>query len=231
MHTQKGLDTTIPSRPLAGERSQGIVRLSARQSDLLPVMYALFGVEELSDLQHSIKSRHVRLVTPEDVPSLVALWRETWTKTYGPSLGLSTLNAMLQPLNQGVASMLPGNGERGYCLVLGTKVIGSAVVRERGQTAYLWGMYVLPEQQRAGVGSQLLAYVVQDLMLSKNIEARVLQSSTSAQEFYQACGFELVGEETTEVMASVPLPTLVLAANVDALRQSTRPSPSDPSSP
>lgn len=179
----------------------------------------------MSDLQHSINGWHARLVTPEDAPSLVALWRETWTKTYGPSLGLSALNAMLQPLNQGVASMLPGNGERGYCLVLGTKVIGSAVVRERGQTAYLWGVYVLPGHQRAGVGSQLLAHAVQDLTSSKNIEARVLRSSSSAQNFYRARGFGLVGEEMTEVMAGISLPTLVLAANVDALRRSIRSSP------
>ena len=96
----------------------------------------------MSDLQHSINGWHPRLVTPEDAPGLVALWRETWTKTYGPSLGPSALDAMLQPLNEGAASMLPGNGERGYCLVLGGEIIGSAVVRELGKIAYLWGMYV-----------------------------------------------------------------------------------------
>ena len=184
-----------------------------------------FGLEELSDLQHSINGWHARLVTPEDAPSLVALWRETWTKTYGPSLGVPALNAMLQALNQCVASMLPGNGERGYCLVLGTKVIGSAVVRERGETAYLWGMYMLPEHQRAGAGSRLLAHAVHDLTSSKSIEARVLRSSASAQEFYRTRRFEIVGEEITEVMASVSLPTLVLTAQVDALRWSTRSSP------
>lgn len=184
-------------------------------------MQALCGEEELSNLQHAIGERHARLATPEDAPGLVALWQETWTETYGPSLGSSVLATMLQRLNEGVVSMIPGDGERGYCLVFGAKIIGSAVVREREKVAYLWGMYVLPEHQRTGAGSQLLAHTVQNLTTSQHIEARVLHASASAQRFYRARGFERVREEMVEVLGSVSLPTLVLAADVDALRQSS----------
>jgi hypothetical protein len=48
---------------------------------------------------------------------------------------------MLEDLERrGVAALLPGTGERGYCAVRDGGVVGSAVVAERGRTAYLWGM-------------------------------------------------------------------------------------------
>jgi ribosomal protein S18 acetylase RimI-like enzyme len=136
-----------------------------------------YGEEELPDRQRSIDGRQVRPVTPGDTPGLIALWRETWTKTYGPSLGFSALNEMLQPLEEGATSMLPGSGERGYCLTFGTRIIGSAIVNERGKTAYLWGMYVLPEYQGDGAGSQLLFHAAHEITISKRVEARVLHSS------------------------------------------------------
>lgn len=169
-----------------------------------------------------VDAAHVRAVLPEDASGLVNLWRETWTQTYGPSLGPSRLDGLLQGLVDGTGSMLPGRGERGYCLSTGPRIIGSAVVNEPGTTAYLWGMYVNPEHQRAGAGSRLLAHVVQSLGVAKRLEIRALRTSPGAQAFYRAWGFEPIGEEEIELMAGVSVTSSVLAADVAALRASRR---------
>lgn len=114
--------------------------------------------------------------------------------------------------------MLPRGDERGYCMVSSDGIIGSAIIAERGRTAYLWGMYVLPRHQRSGVGSQILATVATEVEISERLEVRVLVSSSWAQAFYRKHGFQLVGEASTEVMAGVHAATSVLAVEVTQLR-------------
>lgn len=134
------------------------------------------------------------------------LWQETWTQTYGPSLGTAVLETMLQALDKGTSSMLPGSGERAYCCVLDARIVGSAIVVERGTTAYLWGMYVLPDYQRSGVGSHLIKSLVRDLQSAERLEVRALDSSPEAQAFYGALGFERIRAEMTAVTTGLSVP-------------------------
>lgn len=172
----------------------------------------------LPDGTEPVEPRLVRAIAPADEDELLGLWRETWTSTYGPSLGAEALDIMLRGLDRGAVAMLPGRGERGYALVQDRRIVGSAIVRERGTVAYLWGMYVRPAQQRSGAGSQMLAAVARDLDTSASLEARVLVASRAAQAFYRARGFRPVGEETTEIMSGVEVPTLVFQAEAARLR-------------
>jgi ribosomal protein S18 acetylase RimI-like enzyme len=160
----------------------------------------------------------VRSIVPEDEQGLLDLWRETWTSTYGPSLGAEALQAMLQELDRGTSAMLARRGERCYALVDGRRIVGSAIVAERGEVAYLWGMYVRPAQQRSGAGSQLLAAVARDLDVATSLEARVLTTSRHAQAFYHARGFSVIGEETTDITGGVAVPASVVRIEVARLR-------------
>ena len=148
---------------------------------------------------------------------MLDLWRETWTSTYLSSLGAEALQTMLQSLDRGTAAMLAGRGERGSVVVEGGQIVGSAIVTERGDVAYLWGMHVRPAQQRSGAGSLLLAAVARDID-STSIEARVLITSRQAQAFDRARGFHAVGKETTEIMDCGEVSALVLRAEVARLR-------------
>jgi ribosomal protein S18 acetylase RimI-like enzyme len=129
---------------------------------------------------------------------------------------------MLQCLDSGTLAMLPGMGERAYCIVSGHRIIGSAIIAEHGETAYLWGMYVLLEHQRSGAGSQLMAAIAAGITASKQVEVRVLTSSSWAKEFYVKQGFRLVGEEMTEIMGGISMATSVLAADVTHLKELIR---------
>jgi ribosomal protein S18 acetylase RimI-like enzyme len=165
-----------------------------------------------------IGQRRVRPIVPSDEQELLSLWRETWTTTYGPSLGTEALQRMLQHLDRGTAAMFAGREERGYALVEGRQIVGSAISVERGEVAYLWGMYVRPGQQRSGAGSQLLGAVARDLHPAISLEARVLITSLQAQAFYRARGFRVVGEETTEITTGVVAPTAILRIDATQIR-------------
>ncbi|MBB4952856.1 ribosomal protein S18 acetylase RimI-like enzyme [Agrobacterium vitis] len=71
--------------------------------------------------------------------------------------------------------MLPGSGERGYCIADGQDIQASAIVVERGSVAYLWGMYVHPNCQRQWLGSMLLKGVASQIVTSSDIEIRALR--------------------------------------------------------
>jgi len=90
--------------------------------------------------------------------------------------------------------MLPGNGERGICLVEGDRMIGGAIIAARGSKAYLWGLYIEPGHQRRG------------------IEVRVLAASTSAISFYKKHGFVETETDQTELPGGVIGPAAVMIA-------------------
>lgn len=160
-----------------------------------------------------------RAITPDDAADLIRLWRDAWTVTYGYSLGQSALSAMLKDLeHNGTASMLPGSGERGYCIASDHEIHGSAIFAERGGVAYLWGMYVHPSQQRKGLGSRLLHGVVDAIESAEKIEVRVLVTSPTAIVFYRKHGFAETGSETIEILDSVEASALVMSTSVEGFR-------------
>lgn len=82
----------------------------------------------------------VREMTDADHAALIGLWRASWMATYRQSLGEDALAAMLADLEQqGVAGMLPGTGEKGYCSIINKQLQGSIIIAERGRIAYVWG--------------------------------------------------------------------------------------------
>lgn len=162
--------------------------------------------------------KKIRPITADDHPGLLALWRETWTATYGPSLGQTALNKMLEDLAEnGTASMLPGSGERGYCIADGRGIQASAIVVERGAVAYLWGMYVHPSCQRQGLGSILLKGAVSQIVTAANVEVRVLPNSPWAVSFYQKLGLVETGTEDFEVPGGT-MKSLIMSGKVEALK-------------
>ncbi|OLP44325.1 GNAT family N-acetyltransferase [Rhizobium oryziradicis] len=166
-----------------------------------------------------MKPTQFRPITSDDHQGLVALWRDTWTATYGPSLGLAALDSSLKDLAQnGTASMLPGFGELGYCMADGQDIRASAIVVERGTVAYLWGMYVHPSCQRQGLGSLLLKGVASEIATSSDIEIRALPTSSSAISFYQKHGFVETGTEDTELTGGVSAKTLIMSVSVERLK-------------
>ena len=161
----------------------------------------------------------IRGITDADSGALIDLWRASWTATYRRSLGEDALATMLADLEQhGVAAMLPGAGEKGYCAVIDTQLQGSIVIAERGRIAYVWGLYVLPDQQRRGIGSELLRTAIRVIEQAETVEIRVLESSKSAMAFYAGLDFVEIGREKAELIGALTIDTIVMSAGVSSLK-------------
>jgi GNAT superfamily N-acetyltransferase len=142
----------------------------------------------------------IRPAQANDCSALHALWVASWTAAYGPTLGTDVLGSMLNAISAAdVTEMVPGTGEIALVAIHRDLVIGSAIYRDSGDTAYLWGMYVLPEWQRRSVGGRLLRSVVTSLRESKTIEVRVLRTSPWASTFYEAQGFQVTGSDVIDI--------------------------------
>lgn len=161
----------------------------------------------------------VREITKDDIEAIINLWSAIWTATYRKSLGPDVLAGMLADLDaNGISSMLPGTGERGYCATTNEHLQGTVVIAERGKTAYLWGLYVSSECQRKGLGSLLLKESANKLEHATHLEIRVLETSHSARNFYRKHGFGEVGRETEELLGGRAVDMIIMQAKVSNLK-------------
>jgi GNAT superfamily N-acetyltransferase len=153
-----------------------------------------------------------------DVAPLRDLYVAAWTATYGPTLGRAVLAAMLDDLDRSaMRCMLPGTGERACVARVAGRIVGSAIVAQRGSASYLWGMYVHPARQRHGLGSAMLRHAAGWLRPDSPLEARVLPTSPWALAFYARHGFRQTGQELLEVAPGHHVPALILTVRCDML--------------
>jgi RimJ/RimL family protein N-acetyltransferase len=195
-------------------------KIGLQRIERLPAYLYLSATDQKVDAWvYRWKRPVIREITKDDAQAVVELWRSTWTATYSQSLGSDVLAGMLADLEaHETGSMLPETGERGYCVASEGVIQGSVIIAERGKAAYLWGLYILPECQRHGLGSQLLAAAIGILRQAERVEIRVLESSLPAQAFYQKHGFREVGKETSELLGSATVEMIVMEAQVGTLK-------------
>lgn len=168
----------------------------------------------------------VRDADEGDYDGLRFLWTTTWLATYGSLVGPTAIAAMLEALNTpDLREMLPQTGERVAVAVVAGEIVGSAVVAERGQIAYLWGMYIAPAWQRQGLGSALLRHCATGITIATMVEVRVLASSPRAIAFYKRGGFaEIDREEIVMAPGCPPVPGLVMNVPITTLVRHLQPS-------
>lgn len=203
---------------VAGLRVLDKIRLQRVQL-LLAHLYLSATDQKVDAWVYRWKRPVIREIIKDDARAVLELWRSTWTATYTQSLGSDVLAGMLADLEaHGTGSMLPETGERGYCVASEGVIQGSVIIAERGKAAYLWGLYILPECQRHGLGSQLLAAAIGILRQAERVEIRVLESSLPARAFYRKHGFREVGKETSELLGNVTVEMIVMEAGVGTLK-------------
>lgn len=155
-----------------------------------------------------------------DAEQLIAHWRSVWPITYLPGLGPAAVDEMLAELDQsGISSMLPDTGERGFCAIADGRIVGTIIIAERGPTAYVWGLYVHPSAQRAGVGTRLFKCAIRSVETAKRVELSVLTTSPWAYDFYRKQGLKKVSEGDSEVFGSIAVKRSVMKALVSDLRR------------
>lgn len=87
----------------------------------------------------------------------------------------------------------------------GEELIGCVGLAQRDKTklqhkAVLWGMFVLPETRRLGVGKQLLGQVLTHAQTCcDEVLLTVVEDNDAATYLYTAAGFELYGREPNAI--------------------------------
>ena len=75
---------------------------------------------------------------------------------------------------------------------------GTLIIKRYPDHLYLSGLYLLPEYQRQGIGSQVLASLLAESgAQGKTVRLRVLKVNPQAQRLYERMGF-VVTDETEE---------------------------------
>ena len=157
--------------------------------------------------------QHVDVVFFErsQMEQLRALYRAAWTATYGPTLGAEFLAALLLSLDDPeLKSMMPQRDERIAVALKGSKLIGATTFAERGGFIYVWGMYVLPNEQRNGIGTKLMSFVADHAKSTKGIGLNVLPTSPNAVSFYKKMGFKEYAIEPIELAPGYTVQSTVM---------------------
>jgi ribosomal protein S18 acetylase RimI-like enzyme len=82
---------------------------------------------------------------------------------------------------------------------------GTIVMSEVDKTAYVWGLYVLPDYQRRGIGKKLTRQVCLETRPETEIEIQVLEASQKAISFYTSIGFNAYKSAKEEVFPGIEL--------------------------
>ncbi|WP_189799402.1 N-acetyltransferase [Tateyamaria sp. syn59] len=117
---------------------------------------------------------------------------------------LATLDApdlgLLAPDGMALAALDHNRGQN-------PRMVGTVMAAERGDTAYLWGMYVAPDAIRRGIGTQLFNAVLTRISTS-DISLVVLESSYAARAFYASLGFRANGSLSMDFGSGQELPAI-----------------------
>ena len=147
----------------------------------------------------------------EDVPEIKQVLRETWRATYSSFLSQATINTVTSiwhsPDRLAAEIQNPqiffGVARTGDGVIVGLITVGQIA----DDTVVLSRLYIHPQHQRQGIGSQLLQAGVTSFPAARTIRLEVEENNHSAYTFYHHHGFreteskeELVGEDVIRVM-------------------------------
>lgn len=154
---------------------------------------------------------NLRVARPADAPALSALMRSTFMAANGHCTTAENLAKFLDACytpeiqlreirDPGVHTVLveERTGLRGYAQLRWT----TAAPREFGEVAVELGrIYLIPEVQRSGIGSELMQYLLRQARVggASLVWLNVWQESAGAIDFYRKHGFQIVGETLFEV--------------------------------
>ena len=137
----------------------------------------------------------IRRMTAGDVDAVREVARTTWTAAYAEFIPEASRESFIERAYS--REFLERRMERGTLLVGAWRegVIGFADFAPAGDGELeLAALYVLPEAQGRGLGSRLMERGVEESPSARSVVLRVLRENVPAQRFYEARGFDAVGE-------------------------------------
>ncbi|SDX87878.1 GNAT family N-acetyltransferase [Halobellus clavatus] len=148
----------------------------------------------------------IRDATTEDVAEIRRVAAESLSASYGHAIREDAIDAAIDKWYsaQRVTASLNDDSEVFVLAADEGGVVGfaqSEISEGRETVGYLDWLHVVPEHRGAGIGSQLLARLEQELIEADvdRLEGRVLTENEEGVTFYDDQGFSEVGERTVEI--------------------------------
>ncbi len=156
---------------------------------------------------------HIQVVAPQPamMQAISALYAKTWLATYpNEAYGITRddikerTDAMTDPEKVAerlvnIMNVLKDPMQFYRVAVDGNEVVGVCAGKVKDECVHLSSLYVLPERQGMGIGTQLLdAFLAWAKTHKKPIQLHVVTYNTGAIQFYQTHGFVDTGRRFTE---------------------------------
>ncbi|MGH3087151.1 MAG: GNAT family N-acetyltransferase [Rubrobacteraceae bacterium] len=139
----------------------------------------------------------IREMTDRDLPGVREVARETWPATYAGIIPEDVQKQFVERVYSD--DLLSWRGERGVFLVAedGGVIVGFADFNkpfEDDRVVSLAAIYILPAEQRRGIGSELLREGIRRFPDANKLVVRFERGNLAARRFYERHGFEEVGQ-------------------------------------
>lgn len=149
----------------------------------------------------------IREATPDDVPTVRSVARESWLKAYADVVPESVIEqAVAEWYADETMTRIVGDDEQ-VCLVAvddgsgDDEIVGFAHGATDNGDGDVLRLYVHPDRWHEGIGSALLDAMEDRLaeMGAERMQAMVLADNEMGKAFYEDRGFEKVGEAETQL--------------------------------
>jgi ribosomal protein S18 acetylase RimI-like enzyme len=141
----------------------------------------------------------LRLATAADVPAIARVHLDSWRVTYRGLVSESFLQGRTrEQTEERWRDFLATTSSETYLVQSGDKTVGILTLGgardadvNAARTGEIWGLYLLPEHWRKGIGRQVMAEA-EHLLKSRDYEVAVLwvlEANDPARRFYEAMGF------------------------------------------
>lgn len=136
-------------------------------------------------------SLNFKKATAADIPVISALADRIWKKHYVPIIGLPQVEYMLKNMYNTESISQQMKDKQHYTLVYDNNIaIGYISISTKDDKNYfLHKFYVEVDEQRKGIGSQLLDYILSTMNTAETIELTVNRQNFKAINFYFKRGF------------------------------------------
>lgn len=155
----------------------------------------------------------IRTAGEKDLSAVGTLLGETWHATYDAIYGDERVSEIVRSWHS-VAALRPRLTQPTSEFLVaddGRNLLGMAFAATsgKGRVVVVHQLFVHPAHQRRGIGSDLLAEIVDCFPTAESLRADVEEANFPAVQFYRRAGFSVTGQSETEVPGGANVPVFI----------------------